>query len=52
MTQFAFAPVGEDKDDDTEATQDLDEGEELSLDDFSDESFNCTCPSCGFKFND
>ena len=52
MTQFAFAPVGEDKDDNTEATQDLDEGEELSLDDFSDESFNCTCPCCGFKFND
>lgn len=52
MTQFAFAPIGEDKNDGTEATQDLDEGEELSLDDFSDESFNCTCPCCGFKFND
>lgn len=52
MTQFAFAPIGEDKNDGTEATQDLDEGEELDLDDFSDESFNCTCPCCGFKFND
>jgi ParB/RepB/Spo0J family partition protein len=52
MTQFAFAPIGEDKNDGTEATQDLDEGEELDLDDFSDETFNCTCPCCGFKFND
>lgn len=52
MTQFAFAPVGNNEEDDVEATQDLDEGEELSLDDFSDETFNCTCPCCGFKFND
>jgi len=53
MTQFAFAPIGDDKEDDNIiASQDLDEGEELSLDDFSDETFNCTCPCCGFKFND
>lgn len=52
MTQFAFAPVGNNEEDGPEATQDLDEGEELSLDDFSDETFNCTCPCCGFKFND
>lgn len=53
MTQFAFAPVGDDKEDENIiASQDLDEGEELSLDDFSDETFNCTCPCCGFKFND
>lgn len=52
MTQFAFAPIGNDEEDHPEATQDLDEGEELDLDDFSDESFNCTCPCCGFKFND
>lgn len=53
MTQFAFAPVGDDKEDDNIiASQDLDEGEELDLDDFSDETFNCTCPCCGFKFND
>lgn len=52
MTQFAFAPIGQDEEDGPEATQDLDEGEELDLDDFSDETFNCTCPCCGFKFND
>ena len=52
MTQFAFAPIGQDEEDGPEATQDLDEGEELDLDDFLDESFNCTCPCCGFKFND
>lgn len=52
MTQFAFAPIGQDEEDGPEATQDLDEGEELDLEDFSDETFNCTCPCCGFKFND
>lgn len=52
MTKFAFAPVGQDEEDGPEATQDLDEGEELDLADFSDETFNCTCPCCGFKFND
>lgn len=52
MTQFAFAPIGQDEDNGPEATQDLDEGEELDLEDFSDETFNCTCPCCGFKFND
>ena len=30
----------------------LDEGEELDLADFDDEQFSCTCPSCGFRFND
>lgn len=53
MTQFYFAPVGQKKDaDGISAEQDLDEGEELSLDGFGDESFKCTCPACGFKFND
>lgn len=27
-------------------------GSELDLDDFEDETFTCTCPSCGFRFND
>lgn len=27
-------------------------GGELDLDDFEDETFTCTCPSCGFRFND
>ena len=35
-----------------ESEQNLDEGEELDLEDFEDEQFNCTCPSCGFRFND
>lgn len=52
MTQFAFAPIGNDEEDHSKASQDLDEGEELDLEDFSDETFNCTCPCCGFKFND
>ena len=51
MTKFAFAPIGGEEGEDV-AVQNLDEGTELSLDDFSDETFNCQCPSCGFKFND
>lgn len=31
--------------------QNLNEGKEISTDDFSDEKFNCICPRCGFKFN-
>ena len=34
------------------ATQNLDEGAELDLSDFEDETFNQICPCCGFKFND
>lgn len=30
----------------------LDDSEELDLDFFDDEMFACTCPACGFKFND
>ena len=33
-------------------SQVLDEGEEIDLSSFSDDVFNCTCPSCGFRFND
>lgn len=25
--------------------------QELSVDDYSDDEFECTCPRCGFKFN-
>lgn len=52
MTQFGFAPIGEDEEDGDKASQDLDQGEELDLDDFEDEKFACTCPACGFKFNE
>ena len=54
MSMFGF----DDKEDDDGgevgrvATQDLDEGEELDIEDFSDGSFNCQCPFCGFWFND
>lgn len=52
MTQFGFAPIGEDEEGGDKASQDLDQGEELDLDDFEDEKFACTCPACGFKFNE
>lgn len=52
MSLFGFAPIGNENDDIKAAEQNLDEGEELSLDDFENEQFTCTCPSCGFKFND
>lgn len=52
MTQFGFAPIGEEEEGGDKASQDLDEGEELDLDDFDDEKFECTCPACGFKFNE
>jgi len=34
------------------AEQNLDEGEEIDLSEFEDETFNCICPCCGFRFND
>lgn len=52
MTQFGFAPIGKEEEGGDKASQDLDEGEELDLDDFEDEKFACTCPACGFKFNE
>lgn len=52
MTQFGFAPIGEEEEGGDKASQDLDQGEELDLDDFDDEKFECTCPACGFKFNE
>lgn len=32
--------------------QDFQDGREIDVAEFSDEKFNCTCPSCGFRFND
>ena len=52
MSLFGFAPIGNEDDGTKLAEQNLDEGEELNLDDFENEQFSCTCPSCGFKFND
>ena len=48
MTEFGFSD--EDVLGDFDKVQDLDDSEEISLDDFEDEAFNCTCPACGFKF--
>lgn len=52
MTLMGFDDVDKPKGASKPAEQNLDEGEELSLDDFGDESFRCTCPCCGFRFND
>ena len=52
MTLLGFDNVDKPTGTSKPAEQNLDEGEELLLDDFGDESFNCTCPCCGFRFND
>ena len=31
--------------------QSIRDGEEIDIDDYSDEQFECECPKCGFKFN-
>lgn len=36
---------------DEEVTQTIRGSEEVSLEDFDDDKFSCTCPQCGFKFN-
>ena len=54
MTLMGFGSVDEDgKARETKPrNQELDGGGELSLDTFDNESFNCVCPCCGFRFND
>lgn len=32
-------------------TQELTEGGEINTENYRDETFNCECPRCGFKFN-
>lgn len=49
---FNMGEFGFDLDAEQEApTQNLNEGGEISSEQFSDEQFSCTCPRCGFKFN-
>jgi site-specific DNA-methyltransferase (adenine-specific) len=49
---FDMGEFGFDLDAGQEApTQNLNEGGEISSEQFSDEQFACTCPRCGFKFN-
>ena len=55
MTLFGFGALNDDDSDDPErepVKQKIDSGKELDLGDFEDEQFACTCPSCGFRFND
>lgn len=54
MQLFGFGAI--DGDEEAEESkpkeQTIRSGGELDLDDFEDETFTCTCPSCGFRFND
>ena len=50
MTQFGFG--GEEKDEGVIREQDIDNGTEISLDDFEDENFDTECPMCGFRFSE
>lgn len=45
MSAFGFDAT------DSKPTQTLNNGGEITLDSFSDDKFQCTCPKCGFKFN-
>lgn len=52
ISDFDMGGFGFDLDAEQEApTQNLNEGGEISSEQFSDEQFACTCPRCGFKFN-
>ena len=48
MSDFGFDELDDDQID-TEPK--VDDNEELSLDDFSDDKFEVVCPKCGFRFN-
>ena len=52
MAQFGFNEGLQDGSDGGSREQQLDNGEEIDLADFDDSQFTCTCPSCGFRFND
>ena len=51
MGQFGFDSLDEALNENVKE-QNIDDSEEVSLDDFEDEMFNCECPICGFRFND
>lgn len=36
---------------DSDYEDDLKEGQEIDTEQYSDDTFECTCPKCGFKFN-
>ena len=53
MTVFGFAETEEKEPERRETrTSNLDDGYEVDVDSFAEESFSCTCPECGFKFNE
>ena len=51
MEQFGFGAIDAALEEKVKE-QNIDDSEEISLDDFEDENFNCECPVCGFRFND
>ena len=51
MADFGFGG-DEEGGDSVIRVQDIDDSEEIDLDDFEDENFNCECPVCGFRFNE
>lgn len=45
MEQFGFDLQIED------IHQNINDGEEIDIDDYDDDKFDCECPRCGFRFN-
>lgn len=54
MSLFGFGALGSDEEPEESEPreQNIRSGGELDLDDFDDDTFECTCPSCGFRFNE
>ena len=54
MQLFGFGAIDGDEEagESKPKEQTIRSGGELDLGDFEDETFKCTCPSCGFRFND
>lgn len=50
--EFGAGEKEDDQKEVTEKTSNLDEGEEIDLTDFDDETFENECPYCGFMWND
>ena len=52
MSLFRFGDIGDFEPGEGLREQDLDDGGEVSIDEFEDENFNCECPVCGFRWNE
>ena len=54
MQLFGFGAIDGDEEagESKPKEQTIRSGGELDLGDFEDETFKCTCPNCGFRFND